>query len=90
MKTRTIGEAIQVLNETALPKSFTDSEVCKSLQSATLTLAAHPSEHSYKHFQRRLWMTYGWLESKIEVGWCCARSEGQIRILLTRLESFFA
>lgn len=39
MKTRTVGEAIQVLNETALPKSFTDSETCKSLQSATLTLA---------------------------------------------------
>lgn len=89
MKTRTVGEAIQALNETALPKKFTDSEICKSLQSATLTLAAHPSEHSYVHFQRRLWMTYGWLDAKMELG-MCARAEGQIRILLTRLESFFA
>ena len=91
MKTRSVYEAVQCLNETELHCSFVAGQMYKSLESSVLILADHPSEHTYKHFQKCLWKTYGWIEGKND----CAKpmskkTEGQIRILLSRLESFFA
>ena len=94
MKTRTIDETIQCLHETVLPIEFTRTAIYKSILSSAITLASFPGEHTHKHFERSLWKAYGYLEAKIEGEGKSRRyneaSEGQVRIFLYRLESFFA
>lgn len=80
-----LHELVILLNENVIPLELQRGSLYKSLVSASLVLANHPSAMSREHYMKCFWRMHGYIDCKSEMGQWIPETESKMRILLVRL-----